>query len=327
MLLDHELQGASPDRCFFCGEVAPEGGITREHVFPKWLQHQHTLWDKRLVLVNGTEIPYRRLTVPACARCNNVVLSRLENEVAQAQQGGADKVRALGHEKLFVWMAKIFFGILYAEALLPSDRAVPESAPIIPEAVLLGFDRLHFLMQAARARYTFEGGPSKYHSSILVFPIQEHPDPSARFMFRDDIPMGCVALRFGRVGIIYIPDGGAQEVVADDIFSKLYEMALHPIQFEELTARTFTKHASFNRNPLYITTQTPDGLSMMQMPLGGLSNKPIWDEFDDRLFAHVLASFLNAPVDVINPEPGKIATWIGDYRNPTQIDVTTHPFG
>lgn len=116
-------------------------------------------------------------------------------------------------------------------------------------------------------------------------------------------------------------------MIADDIFLKLYELPLHPIQFEELTARTFTKHASFNRNPFYITVESPEGLSMMQMPLNGLSNKPIWNEFDDRLFAHALSNFLNAPVNVINPEPGKIATWIGDYQNPMQIDVTTHPYG
>lgn len=187
--LDRKLQGASPDRCFFCGGIALAGGITREHVFPKWLQHQHNLWNKRLTLVNGTEITYRRLTVPACAPCNNIVLSRLENEVAQAQQGGADKVRALGHEKLFIWMAKIFFGIIYAKAILPSDRTVQGSGPIILTSDLLLFDHFHFLMQAGRSNYTFEGGPSKYHSSILVFPIQLYPDHDARFMSRDAIPM------------------------------------------------------------------------------------------------------------------------------------------
>ena len=92
--------------------------LTREHVFPKWLQTMHDLWNKELVS-NGTSIRYRQLLVPCCAPCNNVVLSRLEGEVARAAQGGADKVRALGHEKLFTWLAKIYFGVLYAEALLP----------------------------------------------------------------------------------------------------------------------------------------------------------------------------------------------------------------
>ena len=121
--LEHGLGGASRDQCFLCGMAFGVAELTREHVFPKWLQTMHDLWNKELVLLNGTSIRYRQLLVPCCAPCNNVVLSRLEGEVARAAQGGADKVRALGHEKLFTWLAKIYFGVLYAEALLPRDRA------------------------------------------------------------------------------------------------------------------------------------------------------------------------------------------------------------
>ena len=30
-------------------------------------------------------------------------------------------------------------------------------------------------------------------------------------MYRDAVPFGCIAVRVGKVGIIYVSDGGAQE--------------------------------------------------------------------------------------------------------------------
>jgi hypothetical protein len=63
--------------------------LTREHIFPKWLQRKLELWDRELNLLNDTSIRYRNLTIPACILCNGVILSKLENAVAESR-GGAD---------------------------------------------------------------------------------------------------------------------------------------------------------------------------------------------------------------------------------------------
>jgi len=55
-------------RCFACGGP-PSTGIG-EHVIPLWLQNKLSLFDEQLTLLNGTRIPYRKLTVPCCANCN-----------------------------------------------------------------------------------------------------------------------------------------------------------------------------------------------------------------------------------------------------------------
>src|ERR1700730_6977328 len=74
-----------------------------------------------------------------------------------------------------------------------------------------------FLMQSARRGYEFHSEEVEYHTSILVFDLQEFANDKLNFMYRDDIPSGCVAIRVGKVGIIYVSDGGAQERIARKI--------------------------------------------------------------------------------------------------------------
>ena len=59
------------DKCFLCGEILTDENSTEEHIYPKWLQNKFDLWDKQLILLNGTGINYRNLKIPCCKRCNN----------------------------------------------------------------------------------------------------------------------------------------------------------------------------------------------------------------------------------------------------------------
>lgn len=318
---------ASHDRCFYCGFTFDPRDITKEHVFPKWLQRRFSLWDDSLVLLNQTPIKYRNLIVPACHPCNTVILSRLEGAVASSLPGGAKKIRALGHDQIFVWMSKIFFGILYAEALLPVDRSNLEQGSILPDGAIQDFEHMHLLMRSAREHCEFHSfGEVPYHTSLLIFDTQEYDNDKINFMYRDDVPFACIAIRVGKVSIIYVSDGGAQERIAGETLSNLFAHQLHPLQFEEVTALTFTRTRGFNRNPLHIlegsSLRVPTRI--FQTPLAGLSGKPIFDEFDKDTFANLLSTFTNIPLDVISPGDGRVMTWIGDYRQPRFIDARDH---
>jgi hypothetical protein len=48
---------------FLCGSDFASGG-TEEHVIPRWVQERFDLWDQKLTLLDGTEIPYRLLFHP-----------------------------------------------------------------------------------------------------------------------------------------------------------------------------------------------------------------------------------------------------------------------
>jgi hypothetical protein len=43
---------------------------------------KYNLWNQKPSLLNVTDIPYRRLLIPCCTRCNNEPLAQLENEVS-----------------------------------------------------------------------------------------------------------------------------------------------------------------------------------------------------------------------------------------------------
>jgi hypothetical protein len=325
-LAGHEVPTAGRGTCFLCGEAFSDTELGQEHIFAKWLQSKFNLWDRTLVLLNGTRIPYRNLKIPACAPCNNVSLSRVEDRFARALLGGASEVRALGHEILYLWAAKLFFGTLYAEALLPLDRAAKDQRPILGQDSLDDFRFMHLTMQAARANMTFSSVETHYHSSILVFPIQEHPNPDHQFMYRDDVNYGCIAVRLNNVGIICVTDGGAQEQLAEEVFPKLFEHDLHPLQFEELTAKVFMKARTLNRTAKYISVQSPGQSRFIQMPLAGLSEAPIFGDYDREEYARMLAAFTEHPLELIWPGDGSVQTWIPSYTEPPFIDVLKHPW-
>ena len=329
MLVDlakHAVPVPSRATCFLCGMEFSSEELGQEHVFPKWLQGRFNLWDRTLILLNGTRIPYRNLKIPACGPCNTIFLSRIEAEVASASKGGAATVKELGHETLYLWMAKMYFGTLYAEALLPINRANHDQGSILESNALDGFRFMHLMMQAARSEIAFESDETRFHSSILVFRLQEHPEASQRFMYRDDVNYGCIAVRLNTVGILCVTDGGAQEKLADEILPRLLEHNLHPLQFEEITAKVFMKARSFTRTPKFLSTHVGGKAKFFQMPLGGSSENPLFGDYDHEEYARMLSMFTDHPMSLTWPGDGSVVTWIRDYAQPHFIDLNEHPW-
>src|SRR5262245_21851225 len=109
--------------CFLCGCRLGRKNRANEHVIPKWVQKKYKLANQQLHLLNGTTIPYRQLTIPCCFTCNNKHLEPLEKRMSRAVAAGASAVRTLDHHDLFLWLGKMFYGLLYRELFLPWDRA------------------------------------------------------------------------------------------------------------------------------------------------------------------------------------------------------------
>ena len=72
------IDNLADDRCFLCGDQLTDAIRSPEHVFPAWLQHRVGLWNQEFTLLNETTIPYRQLTIPCCAECNNEYLGGLK---------------------------------------------------------------------------------------------------------------------------------------------------------------------------------------------------------------------------------------------------------
>ncbi|MBI4591451.1 MAG: hypothetical protein HY725_21700 [Candidatus Rokubacteria bacterium] len=113
---------ADSPECVFCGQAAD----TREHVVPSWLQEHFALPNQRLLLWNGTTMPYRQAVVPACLRCNRDRFSPLEKRIRERRATKRD---------YFLWALKIMYGLAQRDATLHIDRANPGAGPLLPRAL------------------------------------------------------------------------------------------------------------------------------------------------------------------------------------------------
>jgi hypothetical protein len=304
----------SDNHCFYCGTpVKPKESRTKEHVFPQWLQDQFDLRHKQLNLPNGTAIQYTKLTVPCCVACNTVHLSKLEKRVKRYLFKEPISVAREHADDVFTWICKIFIGIIYRERLLPNDRRRPADGPILPDEFWNAFQMTHFLIQRLRVPIEFDYiGKLRIPGSVFIFDVQLPISKEARFDFRDSFNHLCLYMRAGTRGIIAVIDGGATDFSIGKLLRKDGRYTLHPQQLEELAAKVFYKASLFNRTPKYLISEREGRYRVMQMPLAGLSAKPMYEEWLMERYAWVLSAFTGVPRDVLNPAPHLVRTFIRD---------------
>ncbi len=65
----------------------------------------------------------------------------------------------------------------------------------------------------------------------------------------------------------------------------------------------------------------------MQMPLAGLSAKPIYEEWKQHDYARALSVFTGIPIENVNPYgDDRVMTWLYDLQGkPAKIDIKKHP--
>src|SRR5882672_7861173 len=170
--------------CFLCGRRLTSTNRTDEHVFPKWVQSRFSLWNQKLTLLNGTQIPYRNLTIPCCRACNGKHLSAIENTIKAATLKGYRAVSELDPLTLFLWLGKIFYGLLYKELFLVRDRKSGCKTAIADKRLLKAFSLHHLFLQAARLPFEFQAA---LPASLFIFKIDAPNDKRFQWDFRDSL--------------------------------------------------------------------------------------------------------------------------------------------
>jgi hypothetical protein len=214
---------------------------------------------------------------------------------------------------IWIWVMKILLGIVYAERILPLRRSKPAGRRILPREMKDSLRMTHFFVQQLNLKINFEAeGKLRVPGSIFIFNLKKYRDLKSHFHFRDDMGTLSVFLRLGNRGIIAVSDGGALELELGPLVKRDAAVKLHPVQFDEMGARLFYKSSLFNRTPFYITMHNGNDYHVIQTPLGGLSPKPIFDEWDHPTYAHYLAAFMGTEVDRVMPLGGSLVrTWLG----------------
>jgi hypothetical protein len=177
---------------------------------------------------------------------------------------------------------------------------------------------LHVFLQAARLKINFQCMHAAFPASVFAFKVQEPKALEARFDFRDDIRFPALYMRLGSVGILAAFDAGAQAYEWGPLYRKYRRYRLHPPQLEELGAAMFCKANLFDRVPkLIVYGDQHRGHEIMIMPLAGLSTKPIFQEWDDTVFAEFPSAFTRIPVARLTPNGGwRVMTFMtGDGSN------------
>lgn len=298
------------DKCFLCGCLLTDKNKTEEHVIPKWLQRKFNLWNQNIILLNGTNFPYRYLTIPCCFECNNRHLEPLEKRILNAFNSGFESFSKLEPEVLFLWLGKIYFGILYKELFVKIDRTDPASEMIHGPGFLDKFYAHFLFLQGIRKQHKFK---DFFPASIFLFKTKVPESIHDQWDFRDSYGTLFISMRMGEIGVVCVlQDGQSTQQFENDIY-KYCKSPLHPLQFSEISAEIYYKAHLMNRIPKYINVQRDDLVESMQLSLQGLSTHPIFDKWDDDEYAKILSEFTGVPLEQIRPD--KYQIWTSLPRN------------
>jgi hypothetical protein len=294
--------------CFLCGVALTGDRDTDEHVIPKWIQERYDLWDQKLNLLNRTTIPYRQLTIPCCSICNNEHLGKIESQVQQACDAGREAVLDLPPLTLFLWAGKILYGLLYREHLLSWNRQAEEKGPIVSGEFLEQFRLHHQFLQAARVPIEFL---PHLPASLFVYKTMQPSNRRMGFDYWDHLRGLGLSIRVGKVGIVAcLQDGGAVNYGFGDRYKEYENLELHWAQFAEITALTFYDLERFNRVPKFMSIEGNGSVRVILNPLGGLSGKPLFDDWKMEDYARVLAYCSRFPLELVHPHVDKVMSWL-----------------
>jgi len=272
--------------CFLSGQElqSPEETI---NVFPLWFIQRFNLEDKAFKLLDESISTYKDIKIPCSAQIYQRHLEPLELEMEQAFAGGYEALNNLPEERLFQWIGKMVYGIIFHEIRqgIRQQHAQGELFNL-SQAMAHKFGNLHLMLQSIIRPVVFE---ERNPWSIELFRVNQEAD---FFSYRDEINTLSFSLRAGDFGIIAcLQDNGANGQYHRELLEKVKTENLHPIQFEEICAQFFYSAYLFNRLPEYTVMPTEETVYIEPMPLQGISAKPIFDHWDNKTYGQVLENF------------------------------------
>jgi hypothetical protein len=276
----------SNKNCFLSGEVL-ENTDQKIQVFPQWLIERYNLQNKPFKLLDESMATYQDIKLPCQSTINTTYFEPLESEIAEAFAIGYEAVRQLDSLKIFQWAGKLLYGIIFNEIQsgIKLQHAQGEEFNI-SQAIIHKFGNLHLMLQSLIRPIILEGFEP---FSLFLFKVDNNPE---EFGYRDEINTLTFSLRINDFGlIICLQDNGANKVYHREIYDQIANHQLHPIQFEEFCAKVFYSAYLFNRLPEYNVMPVGDEVYIEDMPLRGMSSKPLFDDWINKTYGQVLESF------------------------------------
>jgi hypothetical protein len=292
---------------------------TNEDVFPRWLKKMYGLSTSSITLATGENLSYNHLKIPCCAKCNNKWLSRIENIIFRAVKGGYDDFIKLDGFTLYLWLAKIYYGLYFKHLNTFLDIRDRSKGYLITPEDIKNLVEIHRILQGVIGRTRI----TKFPGSIFIYKSQVPKNMSEQFDFADGIAP-FISLRMGSVSVTAsLLDFGAlhfePNVIAKDKLAK--QLELHPIQHTEVTTLyMYTTHL-FNGSPTYLIDKQ-NKVDVITPLLMRMSRKPFFDEFITEDFVNELANKLGKPFeDIFIDDNHYKSTLIDDKGSPSFIKI------
>ena len=272
--------------CFLSGQPL-SSDEEKIQVFPAWLMSRYNLADQPFKLLDESFATYKDLKIPCAASINEQFLEPLEAEIAAAFETGYDAVKKVDELKLFQWAGKLLYGILFNEVQSGLKQQHTQGQEFnISQSLIHKFSNLHLMLQSINESIVFEDFQP---FSLFLFKVNNEDD---LFGYRDEINTLTFSLRIKDFGlIICLQDNGANLIYHKEILEKIGAGPLHPIQFEEFSARIFYSAYLFNRLPEFNVLPVADDIFIEAMSLRGMSSKPLFDFWQNKTYGQVLENF------------------------------------
>jgi hypothetical protein len=308
------------DHCFLCDADLVDGERTDEHVLPKWLQRRFELHSgSTLRLLNETSLRYPDARIPCCRTCNNEWLSRAEKRVMAAFEAGYDAVVDLDPDLLFAWLAKIFYGVLYREALLRRDRASGDEQAIVSPEGLAEMAMFRMLLQWFRdgARWSTPPG------SVWVYRSQTADDIGHNFDYADNVSLECIGMRIGSTAVVAaLRDWGLMREQRPHRLTIVEDLELHPIQFREVYATVvdYEWRRQFDSCYTALFSDEPTPMVLLQ-PCFHRMTDPIYAPHSDEVWAEYLSAVTGVPLELL-----RAGESVGTYLHDAEGEPRFLPF-
>lgn len=273
--------------CFLTGADLPDENH-RINIFPDWILDRFALRGKTFTMMDQvSSFFYEDLKLPCSPRVVQA-FGKLDEEIKNVFDAGYEGVRTIDTHKLFLWMGKIVYGILYHDLLIEKDRLRKlDKEFVLSPRLKERFSLFHLMLQSLVSPVTFKG---LRPWSVSVVRLKYSKDI---FNYRDDPVRLMFSLGMNRFGIIAcLQDNGMVQQRQEDILTKIGDIELHPIQFEELCARFYYSNYLLATRPHYNIKDDQSGGITLEVAAGNNGEEnPRFEKWDEKMFARVLAGY------------------------------------
>lgn len=273
------------DHCFLSGEILSPSE-EKLNVFAPWLTKKYNLQERPFKLLDESMLSYADISVPSSLKTKEA-LAELESSIEKAFTAGYSEVIKLDEINIFQWVAKTVYGVIFKEIKTAiRQQAASGEGFHMSQGLIHKFNMLHTMLQSVIKPVQLDGFNPW---SIFICPVD---NAAEEFAYRDEINSLTFSLRMQDFGLIVcLQDNGANKKYHEEIWAKVKDKKLHPIQFEELCAKVYYSAYLFNRLPEYHIIPTEDKIFVEAMPLRGMTSKPVFDDWQNKVYGQVLENF------------------------------------